>query len=314
VSVALALALFGLSLVTTLAAAALFADRLDHLGPRLGIPESLTGLLTALAADGPEISSALIALAQGEKAVSLGIVVGSNAFNLAAMIGLSAVLTGSVALRREPLLVEGAVGLFATVIAGGLVIGILHPVVGALAFGALLVPYVVFLARSPTGYLTSQRPRPAGQKGGAVWRPAALVILAVVVIVAGSAGMVRSGVALAEQWDLPKSLVGVLILAIGTSLPNAYTGVRLGLSHRGAALVSETLNSNTLNLAGGVMLPALVIGLGSASGNAKFGVGWLIVMTLASVLLLARRKGVGRPSGVILIALYFVFVGIQLAR
>ena len=91
----LALPLFVLSVVAMLAAAALFADRLDHIGPRVGLPEALTGLVTALAADGPEISSALIALAQGEKRVSLGVVLGSNVFNLAAMISL--VLCGALA-------------------------------------------------------------------------------------------------------------------------------------------------------------------------------------------------------------------------
>lgn len=88
-SVALALPLFAVSLTVTLAAARLFARRLDVLGVRFGLPEALVGLLTALAADGPEISSAVISLARGERAVSVGVLVGSNVFNLAAMIGLS---------------------------------------------------------------------------------------------------------------------------------------------------------------------------------------------------------------------------------
>ena len=74
---------------------AVFARRLDHVGLRLGLPEALLGLLTALAADAPEISSAISALVQHEHAVAVGVVVGSNAFNLAAMLGLSAVVTGS---------------------------------------------------------------------------------------------------------------------------------------------------------------------------------------------------------------------------
>src|ERR1039458_5014100 len=63
-SVALALPLFAVSLTVTLAAARLFARRLDVLGVRFGFPEALVGLLTALAADGPEISSAAISLAR----------------------------------------------------------------------------------------------------------------------------------------------------------------------------------------------------------------------------------------------------------
>jgi cation:H+ antiporter len=64
----------------------------------------------ALAADGPEISSALFALIRGEHGVSVGVLVGSNAFNLAAMIGLTGLLSGSVRLSRDTLLLEGSAG------------------------------------------------------------------------------------------------------------------------------------------------------------------------------------------------------------
>ena len=106
----LAIVVFLASALLTFAAAAFFADRLDHIGPRLGLPEVVVGLLTAVAADAPEISSALIALSRGEKQVSLGVVLGSNVFNLAAMIGVSAVLAGAVTLRRDALVIEGRSG------------------------------------------------------------------------------------------------------------------------------------------------------------------------------------------------------------
>src|SRR5215831_19773249 len=113
----LVILLFLASLAATLAAAAFFADKLDHVGPRLGLPEAIVGLLTAVAADAPELSSAVIALARGEKDVSLGVVLGSNAFNLAAMIGASAALTGAVLIKRRPLAIEGIVALSATLVA-----------------------------------------------------------------------------------------------------------------------------------------------------------------------------------------------------
>ena len=75
-------------------------------------------------------------------------------------------------------------------------------------------------------------------------------------------------------------LVGVLLLAVLTSLPNAYTGVRLGRAGRGAALVSETMNSNTINLVGGVALPALFVGFGHRfSGVLAVDVVWLLATT-----------------------------------
>src|SRR2546429_4336929 len=106
----LAIPLFLVSLAVTLAAARTFAVRLDRLGIRFGFPEALIGLLTALAADGPEISTALVALIKNAHGVSVGVLVGSNMFNLAAMIGVSALLVGAVRLPRDVLLLEGIVG------------------------------------------------------------------------------------------------------------------------------------------------------------------------------------------------------------
>jgi Ca2+/Na+ antiporter len=62
VSTALAIPVFLGSAALMFAAAGVFADKLDHVGPRLGLPESVVGLLTAVAADTPEISSAVVAL------------------------------------------------------------------------------------------------------------------------------------------------------------------------------------------------------------------------------------------------------------
>jgi len=126
VTVAL-VALFVASLAVTLAAAGFFARRLDQVGLRLGLPETLLGLLTAVAADAPELSSAITALLKGKHSAGVGVVVGSNVFNLAAMIGVSALVTGLVRVRRESLAVEGFAGIAVLVAAAALIVGWLSP-------------------------------------------------------------------------------------------------------------------------------------------------------------------------------------------
>src|SRR5215472_3418096 len=98
---------------------------------RLGLPETLLGLLTALAADAPEISSAISALVQNQHAVAVGVVVGSNAFNIAAMLGLSAVVAARVRARHEALELEAFVGLWLIAIALAVVAGGLGGAAGA---------------------------------------------------------------------------------------------------------------------------------------------------------------------------------------
>ncbi|HSC04706.1 MAG TPA: hypothetical protein VLC49_15350 [Solirubrobacteraceae bacterium] len=305
----LAAPLFLVSLVVTLAAARLFARRLDRLGVRFGFPEALIGLLTALAADGPEISSALFALIKGAHDVGVGVLVGSNGFNLAAMIGLSALLTGAVRLPREVLLLEGTVGLLVTVVAGALLLGWLSPGAAAGGSALVLIPYlVIVLAGARTAPGVRERPAPEATTDP-THHLLALIVLDVAVIVAGSAGMVQTALTLAGHWHVSNAILGVLILAPLTSIPNAVTAVRLGRAGRGAALVGETFNSNTINLAAGVVVPSLFVTLAAISTLAKLQLAWLLAATLLTLSLLARPAGMRRAGAVALIVMYFAFVG-----
>jgi len=294
------------SLALTLVAAAFFADRLDHVGPRLGLPEAIVGLLTAAAADAPELSSAVVALTRGEKDVSLGVVLGSNVFNLAAMVGVSALLAGAVTIGRRELAVEGFVALAATVVAWALVLGLLPAAAACALFAAVAVPYVVVSSRRPP------HRRHVHVHDGALWKPVALIVPAVALIVLGSTGMVRAALVLADRWHVSKVVVGIVVLAVLTSLPNAYTAVRLGLSGRGAALVSEAFGSNTINLVGGILLPALVVGLAGHSAITDANLGWLAGATALTLLLLALPGGMRRRGGALLVCTYAAFVVVQL--
>ena len=151
--------------------------------------------------------------------------------------------------------------------------------------------------------------RRAPQEHISAWH--ALVLApALALIVAGSVLMVEAAVRLGDRWSVPEYLVGVLVLAVLTSLPNAYTGIRLGLQGRGSALLSETLNSNTINLVAGIAIPALVLSLGTFSGLVAFDFAWLIATTLIVLALLVR--GVGRAGGGLVVGLYVVFVAVQI--
>lgn len=320
-SPALAVPLFGLSLGVTLAAARLFARRLDRLGVRFGFPEALIGLLTAVAADGPEISSALFALAKGAHDVGVGVLVGSNGFNLAAMIGLSALIAGAIRLPREIVLLEGSVGLIIAVFATALLLGWLSPA-GATVLGAfILAPYLAVVVAGPSfrGRRLSRLSR-ALHEHAAPERPPdtstdpthhllGLIVLDVILIVAASAGMVQSALSLAGHWHISNVVLGVLILAPLTSIPNALTAVRLGRAGRGAALVGETFNSNTINLGFGVIVPSLFVSFTTVTTLGKLQLAWLVGVTLVTLGALAQPGGMRRRQAAVLVILYFAFVG-----
>jgi cation:H+ antiporter len=310
VAPALALPLFAVSVLVTFLAAGYFADKLDHIGPRVGLPESAVGLLTAVAADTPEIAAAVSALVSGNKQASLGVVLGSNVFNLAAMVGVSAVAAGVVVIGRRALAIEGAVGIVSLAVAAALIVGAIPAWVALLLLVAVVAPYVVVAMRPPDVAHTQEHHHLHGE---ALLKPVALLVPAVALIVAGSYGMVRAALALADRWNVSGAVTGLFVLAVLTSLPNAFTAVRLGLAGRGDALVTETLASNTINLIGGVLLPALFVGLATATASVLFDLAFLGCMTVLTLGLLMQRRGLGRSGGAVLIALYVAFVAIHLA-
>jgi cation:H+ antiporter len=166
------------------------------------------------------------------------------------------------------------------------------------------------------GMALAQRPRrrATGESGD---RPThhllGLVLVDLTMIIAGSAGMVQSALALGDRWHVSRAVLGVLILAPLTSIPNAITGVRLGRAGRAAALIGEAFNSNTINLAGGVIIPALLVPLAALDATATLQLAWLVVMTGICLALLADPRGLRRGGALALIAMYAGFVATQVA-
>jgi Ca2+/Na+ antiporter len=102
------------------------------------------------------------------------------------------------------------------------------------------------------------------------------------------------------------------VLAAITSLPNAVTAVYLARRGRGAATLSEAMNSNTLNVAFGLFLPAAVAGL-AAGGSATLVAAWYAAMTLAVLALAYLHHGLTRLTGALVILAYLAFVAVLVA-
>ncbi len=319
---------FLFSLALSVVSSIVLARNLDKIGTRLHLAEGVLGLITALGADAPEISSAVTALVSGNRDLGLGVVLGSNLFNLAALLGLSAVIAGYVRINRQGLLLNGVVALLATAVVSALIFGWLQPLVTGVLLGALFLPYVVLSALHPSQvmqiplpgaierYLTSalsgashdvRKDQMAPQ---ATWYDALSLIPALVSIVLASVGMVNTAITLGTAWRLPHIVIGMFVLAVLTGIPNVLAAIHLALRRRGSAVVSEALNSNTLNLISGIFLPAVILGLGAASGSTIFALWWLLGMTLIVVVLASFQGGLSRWNGVVVIALYLLFAGI----
>ena len=103
-------------------------------------------------------------------------------------------------------------------------------------------------------------------------------------------------------------MTGGLVLAVVTSLPNAVAAVYLARRGRGAAVLSIALNSNAINVVAGLLIPACVAGLGPPSGQGTLVAAWYAGLTVFSLALAYRGRGLDRMAGAAIIAGYLAFV------
>jgi cation:H+ antiporter len=320
------LLLFAVGVVASLAASWLLVSRLERLGERAGFTEAWLGLVAALAADAPEITSAVTALAQGQPSVGAGVVIGSNVFNLAALLGLAAVVAGRIAFHRRVVLLAGIPGIWVAAVCLAVVAAVVPPGAGLALTAAVLVPGIAVLGmrrarmerlrlpRGWSGWLIAAVHEEETELAEAIrprrgtWRDGLAAAAALVTVVAASITIEQAATALGRRYQVADIVTGALVLAVVTSLPNAVTAVYLAFRGRGAAVLSTALNSNAINVMAGLLVPASLTGLGLRSGQDLLVAGWYAGLTVMALAFAYRGRGLGRLPGAVIIAGYLAFV------
>jgi cation:H+ antiporter len=315
------------SAVVSLVASDQLVKALERLGTDFNAPQVLLGLVAAVAADGPELTSAVTALLSGQHALGLGVLFGSNVFNIAALLGLGPFLANRVRFHQKVVVMEGTVAIGVAVAGLLTVTGAVVPALALVVTLAFFVPYVV-VAAVPTGRL----PLPDGWRewlGGALreeveetkdayrpmWRAttglaAATAGVAVLVVIGASVLMEHSASVGGTSLGVPEIVLGAVVLAGVTSLPNAVAAVYLARAGKGAATLSVAMNSNTVNVVGGLALPAVIGGfvVSDLGGGTVFAGASYLAMTALVIGLAYKGRGLGRGAGGLLLGAYAAFL------
>jgi len=292
----------------------------------------MLGLVVALAADSPEISSAITASAHGQRNIGAGVVLGSNVFNLAALMGLGAIVARRVNLHPKVVALDGVTATWVALVSVVVVTTRVGGGVGLVLGLVVVVPYVVVSGSSSTTLLRFRVPEGAVAwlrsavteeelEIGAAARPGpsahldgVVTLVSLAVVVGASAVMERSVSAIGVHFHLPDLLVGGVVLAAVTSLPNAVGAVFLALRGRGAAVLSEAMNSNMLNVLIGLFLPGIFIGLSRTGGAATLVAAWYLCLTVVSLTMAYLGRGLGRREGLVIVVAYLAFVVVAISR
>ena len=268
---------FGLSAALSLGASVLLVSRLERVGERLGVSEALLGLIAALAADGPEITSSIAAIAGGHGTVGIGVTLGSNVFNLAALLGISALIAGRIRFHRRARSRLRLPARWSEWLAGA-------------------------LAEEEAELAVAIRPERGDR------RDTLVALAALAVVIGASVTMEELATTIGARMGWSQIIVGGLILAAVTSLPNLVAAIYLSSRGRGGATLSEAFNSNVFNVIVGLLLPGTILGIASEAGSGLVVAVSYAALTCVALALAFRGHGLTRWTGSIIIAGYFVLV------
>lgn len=330
-SVTSAIVLFLGCLTLTTISSAVLSHRLDQVGTHLGLSEGLLGLVTALGADSPEIATAITALVSGQHDLGSGVIFGSNVFNLAALFGVGALVAGRIACGRETLLLNAGVAIAVTAVVAWQKLTDGSALMAGVLLALIMLPYIAVSAIKPSQLGHPLMPglatrwlqaaiRDAQVNSGderfpapPSWADKLAIVPLLGMVIVSSIGLVRAATVLGSASGLSDAVLGTLVLATLTGIPNAVAAIRLAVQGRGAAVVSEAFNSNSLNLIVGAYLPTLFVTAGLMSGAGRMVLWWLLGGTVLATILFLRRAALTRWEGGLLVVGYVVFAGLVAA-
>lgn len=286
------------------------------------IPQLLVGLtVVAYGTSAPEIIVGVQAAATGHGDVALGNVIGSNIANLGLILGVAVLVKPARvdgALRRRELPVLLVTALLVPLVLGD---GRVQAWEAAMLLAAAL-GYTFWMVRSARGKrveaeakksaeVTADAADVAGAPAPRVSR-ARHVVIALVglgVLLLGGHLLVGAAASLARSWGMSERVVGLTIVAIGTSLPELATSVIAALKGHSDIAVGNVVGSNIFNVLLCLGAAGVAGHVGAPLSSVAVDIGVLVVMTLVGCVFLRTQRSMARWEGGVLLAIYVTFLG-----
>lgn len=283
----------------------------SSLAGSLGISPLVIGLtVVAFGTSAPEMSVSVSSAFKGSAEIAVGNVVGSNICNVLLILGLSAI-AASLVVQKQLVKFDIPLMIYASLIV--LLMGIdgqISRIDGVLLFAGV-VSYTIFLIKEARregiavvdGADDIAPPQP-------LWKNAILIIVGLAMLVLGSQWLVDGAVAIAKYFGLSELVIGLTIVAIGTSLPELATSVMASIKGERDIAVGNILGSNLFNIGAVLGLSGMVApeGLPVAYSSLVVDIPVMILVALACLPVFLANYTVTRTDGVAFLVCYVVYV------
>ena len=275
---------------------------------RLRVPPLLVGFtIVAIGTSLPELAVAIEAVAQNEPDIAVGGVLGSNVANVMLVLGTACML-GSGDEAGEGIRRDSVAVILATVLLTAFVYFGSIPLEGGAFMLILLVGYYAYAYVSSKGKADAEEPEET-------WLPDN-ILLAIFSTIAGGVMIWKGAIflldgatGLATTYDIPTAIVGLSLVALGTSLPELAVTLIAAMRNQGGVAVGNVLGSNVMNILG-ILGTASVIGGGIEIASKFEGRDiWVVILTssLVAAMLLDDRE-IGRRVGATMVIGYIAYM------
>lgn len=276
-----------------------FVDGAAGVARKLGIPQLVIGLtIVAMGTSLPEAAVSITAALKQNAGIAVGNVLGSNVLNILIILGLTALIT-SVAIQKTTIRIEIPFMLFITIILlwMGAVDGEITRIEGAVLW-LFFVLYLVYLF-----FLTRKQKEEEVRGEQRMWKLLLCIVGGAAVIVVGSNLTVNCATDIARAIGLSERVIGLTIVALGTSLPELFTSVTAARKGNADIAIGNIVGSNIFNILFVLGTSALITPL---VFETSFWIDGIAAIVAGVVLWLSvfRRKKLIRPWGIVMLLLY----------
>ncbi len=299
-----------------------FVDGSSSIAKILKVPSIIIGLtIVAMGTSAPETAVSISAAFKGANEIAVSNVVGSNFFNLLMVVGVCALMqpvhiTKDLIKRDYPISILATVLLLALLLAGKLISG--EPglsnwcgILMLIFFAAYLIALIRSTLASRTAGANSDEEDEIKQRSLPVSIFLILVGLAGVII--GGDLVVDNATLIAKEFGMSNTLIGLTIVAIGTSLPELVTSIVAAKKNEADLALGNVVGSNIFNV-------LLVLGISSTvhkitvNLDSVIDVCLLIAVNLIVLAIILKKSTVGKGIGAFMIAIYVLYTAYILAR
>ncbi len=283
----------------------------SSLAGSLGISPLIIGLtVVAFGTSAPEMSVSVSSAFKGSAEIAVGNVVGSNIFNVLFILGVSAI-AASLVVQKQLVRFDIPIMIYASFMVLLMCIdGQISRFDGLLLFAGIIA-YTVFLIKEARreGVLVVEGgddiapPQP-------LWKNIILIVVGLVMLVVGSQWLVDGAVEIAKYFGLSELVIGLTIVAAGTSLPELATSVMASLKGERDIAIGNIVGSNIFNIGAVLGLSSIVApqGLSVANSLLTIDIPVMILVALVCLPVLLSNYTITRTDGVAFLACYVVYV------